>query len=161
MKSRSNRVKIQALAAVSALALYGVAFGSSAFADETATPTATISASPADSNSDTQSSDESDAQAVLDGSSLSLAVSTDLPSETDSVEPAEIDTEVEALDSENQQEADSFNQDITDAEQSGNQDDAVELGVAASIVTSVTAPEVTAMATDDTEAHAIITDVQK
>jgi hypothetical protein len=65
------------------------------------------------------------------------------------------------LDAENQQEAESFNHDIADAEQSGNQDDAVELGAAASIVTSVTAPEVTAMATDDTEAHAIIPGTQK
>ena len=153
----NRRVKIQALAAVSALALYGVAFGSSAFADVTATPTPIISPLSADSEIDIQSSDESDAQGVLDGSSSTLAVSTDVPSETDSVEPAEIDTEVEALDAENQQESDSFNQDITDAEQSGNQEDAVELGVAASIVTSVTVPEVTAMTTDNTEAHAIIT----
>lgn len=158
---RSRRVKIQALAAVSALALYGVAFGSSAFADETATPTATTSTLSANSNNDLQSNDENDALAILDGTSSTLSVSDDVPSETDSVEPVEVDDEVEALDAENQQEADSFNQDIADAEQSGNQDDAVELEAAASVVTSVTVPEVKAMAQDDTEAHAIVMGTQK
>lgn len=133
-------MKILALIAVSALALFGVAFVSSAFADETATPTPSISPLPTGSTSDSESSEESEA-----------------PEETEAVEPEEVDTEVEELDAENQAEGDAFDEDIAEAEQSGNSEDAMELKEAASIVTSVTVPEVTEMAADNTEAHAIIT----
>ena len=158
---KSEKIKIQAFVTVSALVLYGVAFGSSAFADVTPSPIATISSAPADTNSDPQASDENDAEGILNGGSITVGVSTELPDENDSVEPVEVDSDVQALDAENQMEYYAFNQDITDAEQSGNQGDAADLRVAAAIVTSLTVPEVTAMNTDNIEAHTIMTGAQK
>ena len=68
----------------------------------------------------------------------------------------ENDNEVDDLNAENQQEEDSFSQDINSAEQDGDHDDAVELIAAAAIVTTVTAPEVQAISNDDSQAQAII-----
>ena len=164
MKTTSKTMKISVITAASALALFGGAFVSTASADSTATPTPTVSPAPTANPFDVQVNDESDAQALIGDNQdeldiLNAQVNADVSDEdaqAETPEAPEIDTEVEAIDAENQQESDSFNEDITQAEQSGNHDDAVELAAAASIVTSVTAPEAAAMASDDNEAHAIL-----
>lgn len=158
-------MKISVLTTVSALALFGGAFASAASADSTPSPTPTVSPAPNTNPLDVEVNDETDVQALIGDNQdeqdiLNVQVNADINDEdvqAENVDAQENDTEVDEIDAENQQESDSFNQDITQAEQSGNHDDAVELGVAASIVTSVTAPEAKAMAADDTEAHVILT----
>lgn len=157
MKRTNRKMRTLALASAGILALYGVGFGSSASAEGPATPKPTISPMPTSGGSEAESSDESDAQAVLSGSQSAESVSSEAPEATEAVEPQEVDTEVEALDAENQAEGDAFGQDVAEAEQSGDQESAVELKDAAAVVTSVTVPEVTAMTADNTEAHAVIT----
>ena len=166
MKKTSGNMRIAALTAAGALALFGGAFASSASADSTPTPTPTPTISSASSSNafDAEVNDETDAQALIGDNQdeqdvLNAQVNADVNSEgaqAETPEAPEVDTEVDAINAENQQESDSFNEDVTQAEQSGNHDDAVELAAAASIVTSVTVPEATAIAADDTEAHAFL-----
>ena len=143
----SKRIKISVLPAVGALMLAAAAFGSSAFATDTATPAP--SASPTTSSDDgdvtVATNDEIDVQAILG----------DLQDEN--VDVQENDDEVDAVSNENASEQASFDEDISAANQSGNSEDSVELAESASIVTSLTAPEVDAMTADDTEAHVLIT----
>jgi hypothetical protein len=68
----------------------------------------------------------------------------------------ENDTQVDDLNVENQQEDDAFNLDINQAEQNGNHDDAAELAAAATIVATVTTPEIQAISNDDAQAQATI-----
>lgn len=167
MKKISKTMKISVLTTASALALFGGAFASTASADSTPSPTPTVSPAPNTNPLDVEVNDETDVQALIGDNQdeqdiLDVQVNADINDEdaqAENVDAQENDTEVDEIDAENQQESDSFNQDITQAEQSGNHDDAVELGVAASIVTSVTVPEAKAMAADDTEAHVILTGV--
>ena len=146
---RSKRIKITVLPAVGALMLAAAAFGSSAFATETAAPLPSASptnSSPSDEGDVTvATNDEIDVQAILD----------DLQVENADVQ--ESDDEVDAVNNENTSEQASFDEDINAANQSGNDEDSVQLAESASIVTSVTAPEVEAMTADDTEAHVLIT----
>ena len=143
----SKRIKISVLPAVGALMLAAAAFGSSAFATDTATPAP--SASPTTSSDDgdvtVATNDEIDVQAILG----------DLQDEN--VDVQENDDEVDAVSNENASEQASFDEDISAANQSGNSEDSVELAESASIVTSLMAPEVDAMTADDTEAHVLIT----
>ena len=145
----SKRIKISVLPAVGALILAAAAFGSSAFATDTVTPTPsaspTISTTSDEGDVTVATNDEVDVQAILG----------DLQVETADVQ--EIDDEVDAVNNENTQEQASFDEDINAANQSGNNEDSVQLADSASIVTSVTVPEVTAMTADDTEAHVLIT----
>lgn len=143
----SKRIKISVLPAVGALMLAAAAFGSSAFATDTATPTP--SASP------TTSSDEGDVTVATDDEIEVQAILGDLQDENADVQ--ENNDEVDAVNNENASEQASFDEDINAANQSGNSEDSVELAESASIVTSVTAPEVNAMMADDNEAHVLIT----
>ena len=145
----SKRIKISVLPAAGALVLAAAAFGSSAFATDTVTPTP--SASPTVSTS----SDEGDVTVATNDEVDVKAILGDLQVETADVQ--EIDDEVDAVNNENTQEQASFDDDINAANQSGNNEDSVQLADSASIVTSVTAPEVDAMTADDTEAHVLIT----
>lgn len=145
----SKRIKISVLPAVGALMLAAAAFGSSAFATDTATPTP--SASPTVSTT----SDEGDVTVVTDDEIEVQAILGDLQDENADVQ--ENDNEVDAVNNENASEQASFDEDINAANQSGNSEDSVELTESASIITSVTAPEVDAMTADDTEAHVLIT----
>ena len=147
----SKRIKISVIPAVGALILAAAAFGSSAFATDTVTPTPTPSASPTVSTS----SDEGDVTVATNDEVDVQAILGDLQVETADVQ--EIDDEVDAVNNENTQEQASFDEDINAANQSGNNEDSVQLADSASIVTSVTAPEVDAMTADDTEAHVLIT----
>ena len=147
----SKRIKISVIPAVGALILAAAAFGSSAFATDTVTPTPTPSASPTVSTS----SDEGDVTVATNDEVDVQAILGDLQVETADVQ--EIDDEVDAVNNENTQEQASFDEDINAANQSGNNEDSVQLADSASIVTSVTVPEVTAMTADDTEAHVLIT----
>jgi hypothetical protein len=135
----SRKIKISVLPAVGALVLTAAAFGSSAFATDTATPTPSVSPSVPSSD------DEIDVQAILGGL------------QANSVDVQEVDDEVDAVNNDNIQEQASFDEDINAANQSGNNEDAAQLAESASIVTSVTAPEVNAMTADDNEAHLLIT----
>ena len=164
MKKTSGNMKLTALTTAGALALFGGAFASSASADSTPTPTPTISSASSSNAFDAEVNDETVVQALIGDNQdeldiLDAQVNADVSNEDSPAETPdtpEIDIEVDAINAENQQESDSFSEDVTQAEQSGNHDDAVELAAAASIVTSVTAPEVAAMASDDNEAHAIL-----
>lgn len=170
MTKTSRTMRISVLTTVSALTLFGGAFVSTASADNTPAPTPTVSPAPNTNPLDAEVNNETDAQAligdnqdeqdVLNAQANAGVNNEDAQAETpETPEAPEVDTEVDAVNAENQQESDSFNEDITQAEQSGNHDDAVELEADAAIVTSVTVPEATAIAADDTEAHAIITGV--
>ena len=145
----SKRVKISVLPAVGALLIAAAAFGSSAFATDTATPvpsaSPTVSSSSDEGDVSVATNDEIDVQAILD----------DVQVETADVQ--EVDNEVDAVNNENTSEQASFDEDINAANQSGNNEDSVQLADSANIVTSVTAPEVDAMTADDTEAHVLIT----
>ena len=145
----SKRVKISVLPAVGALLIAAAAFGSSAFATDTVTPVP--SASPTVSSS----SDEGDASVATNDEIDVQAILGDVQVETADVQ--ESDDEVDAVNNENTSEQASFDEDINAANQSGNDEDSVQLAESASIVTSVTAPEVDAMTADDTEAHVLIT----
>lgn len=163
MKNTSRKTKISVLTAVSALALSGVAFGSSALASDTVTPTPTVATptiSPI-SGGDTLDSElnaEIDAQGILGGSESTDAILNNQAGDLNgTVEVQENDGEVDAINTDNQQEQASFEEDINAAVQSGDINDAAELSAAAAIVSSVTVPAATAMASDDAEAHAIMT----
>lgn len=159
MKNISRKMKISVLTAVSGLALSGVAFGSSAFAADPATPTPTVS-----STIDSGLNVEVDGESLLDGIQSTVGVSGSEESHvagTLNVDVQENDNEVDAINDENAQEQASFTDDISAAVQAGENEDAAQLSSAASIVASVTVPEVRAMASDDAEAHLMITGALK
>ena len=169
MKIKSSRVKVSVVTAVSALALSSVAFGSSAFASETATPTPTptISSTSNSASVDSEMSSELDVQGLFGDdqelvdllNSQLAAVDADVNVNVqgdDSMDAQQGDDQLDALNSDDQQEQADFSTDINAATQAGEIDDAAELSADASIVASVTLPEVSAMASDDAQAHALI-----
>ena len=164
MKKTSRTMRLSVLTTVSALALFGGAFASSASADSTPTPTPTVSTAPNANPFDSQVNDETNVQALIGDNQdeqdmLDVLINADVnvgDVQSENVDIQENDNGVDEIDAENSQEGDVFNQDIAQADQNGNHDDAVELQIDASIVTSVTAPEAAAMASDDNEAHAIL-----
>ena len=157
MKNRSKWAKFKVILVVSELAFVIVVFGSSAFGGNNANPASTLTPPSTNISGDQHFSDQSDAQAIFDGNSSTISISFDLPTEIVSVDPAETDIEVAALRADNQGEADLFNHDITDAMQVGNKDDATQLGVAASVVISVSASDIAALTQDNAQAHAMFT----
>ena len=176
MKKPSKTMRISALTAVSALALFGGAFGSAAIAADTPTPSPTATATPTSNPLDAAVNDQSAAKAILGNNQSTLNVLTseveaaeadeaaEAPEDAEAVEAAEVeevDNEVEAIDTENQQESDSFEQDVADAVQAGDSQDAEALRQDAAIVTTVNAPEAQDMSTDNSEAHAIIVGTTK
>lgn len=148
-------MRISALFAVSTLALSGLAFGSSAFAADTATATPsaipTISPMPGGGTLDAGLSDE-DIQAIADDSASSVSDGQ----EADVVEPQEDDVEVDAINAEDSQEEADFADDVNAATQAGDSEDVVQLNAAAADVISVTAPVVQAMTADNAQAHTLI-----
>jgi hypothetical protein len=170
MKIKSSRVKFSVVTAVSALALSSVAFGSSAFASDTATPTPTptISSTSTSDSIDSETSAELDVQGLFgDDQELTdflnsqlAAVNADVNAneqgDSNNVDVQQGDDQLDALNSDDQQEQADFSTDINAATQAGEIDDAAELSADASIVASVTLPEVNAMVSDDAQAHALI-----
>jgi len=169
MKKTSKAVKISVLTSVSALALFGGAFVSGASATETATPTATASTSTTVNPLDVAVTSDDEVQALIGDNQdeqdfLNVQIDAqnadqNVQEENDNVDVQENDSQLDELNAEDQAENDSFNQDIAQAEQSGNNEDAAQLKVDASIVTGVNDQEIKAVAADDTEAHVIITGV--
>ena len=170
MRSSSKTMRISAVTAASALALFGGAFGSAAIAADPVAPPSIVNPLDAAVN------DQSAAQAILGNNQSTLNVLTseveaaeadeaaEAPEDAEAVEAAEVeevDNEVEAIDTENQQESDSFAQDVADAVQAGDSQDAEDLSQDAAIVTTVNAPEAQDMSTDNSEAHAIIVGTTK
>jgi TolA-binding protein len=169
MKIKSSRVKLSVVTAVSALALSSVAFGSSAFASDTATPTPTptISSTSTSDSIDSETSAELDVQGLfgddqeltdfLDSqlADVNAEVNANIQGD-DSMDAQQGDDQLDALNSDDQQEQADFSTDINAATQAGEIDDAAELSADASIVASVTLPEVNAMVSDDAQAHALI-----
>jgi len=156
---KSQTVKVLVLPAVGALFLAMTTLGTSAFATDTVTP------SPSASPTDSSSSDEGDVsaavgdlQAVLDeqrGDNANVqSILGDVQVENSDVQ--ENDSQVAEVNNENNEETASFSEDIAAANQAGENEDAAQLTESASIVTSVTVPEVSAMVADDTEAHNLI-----
>ncbi len=167
MKKTSKTMKISVLTTVGALALLSGAFTSSASATDTPSPTPTVSPAPNTNPLDIEVNDDLDVQAVIgDDQSLqdllNAALDAQLNDENaqgENVDVQENDTDLDELEAEDQGEIDSFNQDITQAEQNGNSEDAADLKIDVSIVAGVSAPEIKAVAADDTQAHALITGV--
>ena len=137
--------------------------------DATVTETATLlSPDPSASPTDTSSSDEGDVsaaagsegdvQAVLDeqqGDNANVqSILGDVQVENSDLQ--ENDSQVAEVNNDNSAETASFTEDIAAANQAGENEDAALLTESASIVTSVTLPEVSAMVADDTEAHNLI-----
>ncbi len=159
---KSKTVKVLVVPAVGALFLAMTALGTSAFATDTVTP------SPSASPTDSSSSDEADAtvaagtegdvQSVLDGQLGDdgdvQAILGDLQIENNDL--LGDDAQVDEVNNDNNAQDASFSEDITAANQAGENEDVAQLTQSASIVTSVTAPEVAAMTADDTEAHDLI-----
>lgn len=137
MKTKSFGFSI--LAAVSALTLSAFVFGTNASATDTASP----SPSPVVST-DSGSSD--------DGEILTLLSAQ--PDVTDNGQEADVSSD--ANKTEDAQEQAAFDDDIKAAVLAGDSDSAAQLTAAASIVTSIDAPEVAAVAADDAEAHTLI-----
>jgi hypothetical protein len=166
MKNRSKAMKLSVVTGVGALALSGLAFGSSALAANPVTPTPTNSAQPTisplpGSSIDAELNDQSDVQSILGDVSVDAVLGNQGMDESGTVDVQENDNEVDSINAGNQQEQASFDEDINAAVQAGAVDDAAQLSDAAVIVGSVTAPEAHAMAADDTEAHAIIVGATK
>lgn len=159
-------MKILALATASSLTLLGGAFLSSAYADSTPAPTPSISSDNGGNPLDNQVNDETDSSGLVsDNQDVQNLISDQLAMDVNNSSEATqngdsnglaVDAQVENLNVENQQEGDSFTQDISQADQNGNQDDAVELQADATIVADVTAPELADIANDDTVANDII-----
>lgn len=166
MKRNVKVMKALALTTAGSLTLFGGAFLSAAHADSTPVPTPSVSIDTGVNPLDVQVNDETDSSGVVsdnqDEQNLiddQLAIdigSNDGVSQNGDINLQEGDVQVDDLNVENQQEGDSFNQDISQADQNGNQDDAVALQADATIVTDVTAPEIADMSTDDTVANEII-----
>jgi len=160
---KSKTVKVLVVPAVGALFLAMTALGTSAFATDTVTPSPSVS--PADSSSsdegdtsvavndetgdqatvDAQQSDDGDVQAILGELQIE---NSDLQGD---------DAQVDEVNNDNNAEDASFSEDISAANQAGENEDVAQLTQSANIVTSVTTPEVAAMTADDTEAHDLIT----
>ena len=159
-------MKILAITTVSSLTLFGAVLISAASADTTPSPSSSVPPKPHEVSVDAQVNDESDALGLVginqdgqnaindQGSEDSNSDNGDGQSEDSSVQ--ENDSEVDDLNTENQQEEDSFTLDIDHAEQNGNHDDAIELAASAAIVTTVTTPEIQAMSSDNSKSHGII-----
>ena len=166
MKRNVKVMKALALTTAGSLTLFGGAFLSAAHADSTPAPTPSVSIDTGVNPLDVQVNDETDSSGVVsdnqDEQNLiddQLAIdigSNDGVSQNGDINLQVGDVQVDDLNVENQQEGDSFNQDISQADQNGNQDDAVALQADATIVTDVTAPEIADMSTDDTVANDII-----
>lgn len=159
-------MKVLALATAGSLTLMSGAFLSAAHADSTPSPTVSPSTTVSVNPFDVQVNDETDASGqivnndevqtlVNDQLTTDAANSNDL-SQSGDLNIQEGDAEIADVNSENQQEGDSFNQDINQANQEGNQEDAAALQVDATIVTSVVAPELEEVSTDNTIANNVI-----
>lgn len=135
MKSKSFGFSI--LAAVSALTLSAFVFGTNASATDTATPLPVVS-------TDSGVSDDGEILTLLSGQS----------DVTDN--PQTIDVSADANKSEDAKEQATFDDDIKVAVLAGDSDTAAQLSAAASILTSIDAPEIQSVAADDAEAHALI-----
>lgn len=160
----TKKMKIMVLTAVGSLALFGAAFGPSSFAADTSTavisPMPTVSPTP-DQNSESGNNENSD-------ENINNAQEEDVNSQVQSIlgngdnnnsNVQENDSQIDEVNNENNQEQASFNEDISAANQSGNNEDGAQLKEAATVVTSVTVPEVKAMTTDNAQAHTLITGV--
>lgn len=135
MKSKSSGLTV--LTAIGALTFSAIAFGSNASATDTPSPTPVIS-------TDTSGSDDAEI--------LSL-----LSAQTEVTQNAQVtDTSTDANTSEDAQERSAFSADIQAAVAAGDTSSAAQLTAAASIVTSIDAPEIQAVAADDAEAHTLI-----
>lgn len=135
MKSKSLGLTV--LTAIGALTFSAIAFGSNASATDTPSPTPVIS-------TDTSGSDDAEI--------LSL-----LSAQTEVTQNAQVtDTSTDANTSEDAQERSAFSADIQAAVAAGDTSSAAQLTAAASIVTSIDAPEIQAVAADDAEAHTLI-----
>jgi hypothetical protein len=151
MKSRMSAKGVSALIAAGALAISGVAMGSSAFAADP-TPTPTVSAPSIGGTLDSEVSVDASVQGLIgDDQEVADFLDTALASVN-----ADVNAQVDAVNADNQDEQASFNEDISAADQAGDSEDAAQLSTDASIVASVTAPVAQAMASDDAQAHAII-----
>jgi len=160
---KSKTVKVLVVPAVGALFLAMTALGTSAFATDTVTPSPSVS--PTDSSSSDEadatvvSGTEGDVQSVLDGQLGDdgdvQAILGELQIENSDLQGD--DAQVDEVNNDNNAEDASFSEDISAANQSGENEDVAQLTQSANIVTSVTSPEVAAMSADDTEAHDLIT----
>lgn len=125
------------LAAISALALSAVAFGTNASATDTASPAPVVS-------TDSGSGDD-------------VEILTLLSTQPDvTVNGEEADTSSDANKAEDAQEQAAFDDDIKAAVLAGDADSAAQLTASAAIVTTIDAPELQAVAADDAEAHTLI-----
>lgn len=135
MKSKSLGLTV--LTAIGALTLSAVAFSSNASATDTPSPTPVVSA-------DTSGSDDAEILSMLSA-------------QTEVTQNAQVtDTSTDANTSEDAQEQSAFSADIQAALAAGDASSAAQLTAAASIVTSIDAPEIQAVAADDAEAHTLI-----
>ncbi|HUW77405.1 MAG TPA: hypothetical protein VMV52_01485 [Candidatus Nanopelagicaceae bacterium] len=161
--NRNSKKSVLALVAAGALLVSGAVFGSSAFAaDTTRTPAVSSSSS---ATVDSELGLGLNAPGVLDSvHGIISSVDDELgrvnmnvnAGVNASVFAQESDDEAVSLNDENQQEQESFSADISAAHQSGDAQSAAQLSTDASILASVTAPEVRAMVRDDSQAHAQI-----
>lgn len=166
MRRNMKAKKALVVTIASSLTLFGGALVSAAYADTTPSPTPSISTQSDVNPVDAKVNDETDASVVVGENQdvknlISVQVAEDINANSNEDQNGdsnvqENDIQSDDLIAENQQEDDAFNQDINQAEQNGNHDDAVELAAAATIVTTVTAPEIQAMSNDDAQAQAII-----
>lgn len=125
------------LAAAGALTLSAFVFGTNASATDTATPSPVVS---------------TDSGVGDDGEILALLGAQ--PDVSDNAQSA--DSTVDANRSEDATEQAAFDDDVKAAVLAGDADGAAQLTGAASIVTSIDAPELQAIAADDAEAHTLI-----
>jgi len=125
------------LAAISALTLSAVAFGTNASATDTPSPAPVVS---------TDSGVNDDAEILT-----LLSTQVDI---TDNSQEA--DASSDANKAEDAQEQATFDDDIKAAVLAGDADSAAQLTAAAAIVTTIDAPELQAVAADDAEAHTLI-----
>ncbi len=135
MKTKSFRFSM--LAAISALTLSAVAFGTNASATDTPSPAPVVS---------TDSGVNDDAEILT-----LLSTQVDI---TDNSQEA--DASSDANKAEDAQEQATFDDDIKAAVLAGDADSAAQLTAAAAIVTTIDAPELQAVAADDAEAHTLI-----
>ena len=166
MKKNSKSKKALALTTAGSLTLLGGFYLSAAHADSTPAPTPSVSTVNGGNPIDSQVNDESDSSTLVSDNQdvqdlIDVQLATDVNANIDlslneDSNVQEGDVQVDDLNAENQQEGDSFNLDINQANQDGNQEDAVALQADATIVTAVTAPEIQDMSNDDTTANNII-----
>ncbi len=135
MKTKSFGFSV--LAAIRALTLSAVAFGTNASATDTPSPSPVVS-TDAGANDDAEISALISAQPDVTGNGQEADVSSDANKAEDAQEQAAFDGDIKA------------------AVLAGDSDSASQLTAAASIVTSIDAPEIAAVAADDAEAHTLI-----